>query len=116
MPTWLQRAPVLAPAGTLLVVSGVSWTLRRDVDSFGPAYLHTQQRLRRAVLIAIGLMLIGYLAVVRTASEAASVGGLLAEQASSALAGGGRTFRVTRLTDAVEKVLFGWDTKILKER
>jgi hypothetical protein len=59
-------------------------------------------------------MLIGYLAVVRTASEAASVGDLLAEQASSALAGGGRTFRVTRLTDAIEKVLFEWDTKILK--
>jgi hypothetical protein len=54
----------------------VSWTLRKDVDSFGPARLHTRQRLRRAVLIAVGLMLIGYPAVIRTASEAASVSGL----------------------------------------
>jgi hypothetical protein len=91
MPTWLQRAPVLEPAGTLLAFSDVSWTLGKDADSFGPAHLHTWQRLRRAVLIAIGLMLIGYLALARTASEAASVGGLLAEQASSALAGGGAT-------------------------
>jgi hypothetical protein len=35
--------------------SGVSWTLRKDVDSFGPAHLHTRQRLRRAALIAVGL-------------------------------------------------------------
>jgi hypothetical protein len=92
-----------------LPFSGVSWTLRKDVDSFGPARLHTRQRLRRAVLIAVGLMLIGYLAVIRTASEAASVSGLfkpaillLAQMRSAAmstiwsLSGEKRTSRTSR--------------------
>jgi hypothetical protein len=85
MPTSSQRPLARASAGTLLAFSDVSWTLRKGVDSFGPAHLPTRQRLRRAVLIAAGLMLIGYPAVIRTASEAASVGGLLAEPASSAV-------------------------------
>jgi hypothetical protein len=42
-------------AARLLHSSGVSLTLRKDVDSFGPAHLHARQRLRRAALIAVGL-------------------------------------------------------------